>query len=164
MSTQPTSPRQSIPIDSRRSGPAVTISNQMVRLLARYVGRGPTKARTTLAQNLVVVTFGETMTRAELNLVAAGKAEAVASMRRVFQATMREEAESLIEETLGRTVTAYLADIDTDANVALVAFVLSSRDGAIGEDASRDGATGGDASRDGATGGDASRDGGDPLL
>jgi uncharacterized protein YbcI len=99
----------------------------MVRLLARYVGRGPTKARTTLRQNLVVVTFGDTMTRAELNLVAAGEAEAVARMRRVFQATMRDEAVRSIEEILGRTVIAYLADIDTSANIALVAFVLAPR-------------------------------------
>jgi uncharacterized protein YbcI len=97
----------------------------MVRLLARYVGRGPTKARTTLRQNLVVVTFGDTMTRAELNLVAAGEAEAVASMRRVFHLTMRDEAVRAIEEVLGRAVVAYLADIDTAANVALVAFVLA---------------------------------------
>jgi uncharacterized protein YbcI len=99
----------------------------MVRLLARYVGRGPTKARTTLSHNLIVVTFGETMTRAELNLVAAGEAEAVATMRRVFQATMRDEAVRMIERIMGRTVIAYLADIDTTADIALVAFVLAPR-------------------------------------
>ena len=96
----------------------------MVRLLARYVGRGPTKARTMLSPNLVVVTFGDTLTRAEENLVAAGEAEAVVSMRRVFHTTMRGEAVQIIEEILGRTVSAYLADIDTTANVALFAFVL----------------------------------------
>lgn len=124
MSSQAPSP-ENAPHDPRPEGAAVTISNQIVRLLVRYVGRGPTKARTTLSQNLVVVTFADTMTRAELNLVAAGAAEAVASMRRVFQATMREEAVRSIEEILGRTVTAYLADIDTSANIALMAFVLA---------------------------------------
>jgi uncharacterized protein YbcI len=122
-----TSLPQNAPHETRPYSPALTISNEMVRLLARYVGRGPTKARTTLSQNLVVVTFGDTMTRAELNLVAAGEAEAVAAMRRVFQATMREEAVRTIEEVLGRAVIAYLADIDTSANIALVAFVLAAR-------------------------------------
>lgn len=126
MPSQAPSP-QNAPHDPRASSPAVAISNQLVRLLAHYVGRGPTKARATLSQNLVVVTFGDTMTRAELNLVAAGEAEAVASMRRVFQAAMREEAVRGVEETLGRTVIAYLADIDTSANIALVAFVLAPR-------------------------------------
>jgi uncharacterized protein YbcI len=124
MSSQASTP-QSVPRDARPYGVAVTISNQLVRLLARHVGRGPTKARTTLAPNLVVVTFGDTMTRAEQNLVAAGHAEAVAAMRRVFQATMREEMVRTIEEVLGRTVIAYLADIDTAANIAMVAFVLA---------------------------------------
>jgi uncharacterized protein YbcI len=110
----------------------VNIANQMVRLLARYVGRGPTKARTTLNQDLVVVTFGDTMTRAEENLVAAGQAEAVASMRHVFHVTMREEAVRTIEEILGRSVIAYLADIDTSANIALVAFVLAPPSGVDG--------------------------------
>ena len=125
MASQQTSPSRNRPEDGRAYSPTVTISNHMVRLLARYVGRGPTKARTTLANNLVVVTFGETMTRAEENLVAAGEGEAVASMRRVFKATMRNEAVGIIEETLARPVIAYLADIDTTANIALIAFVLA---------------------------------------
>lgn len=126
MSSQQTPPHDR-PRDSRQFGPSVAISNQMVRLLARYVGRGPTKARTTLNQNLVVVTFGDTLTRAEENLVAAGEAESVSSMRRVFTTTMRDEAVQIIEEILGRTVTAFLADIDPGANVAMVAFVLDPR-------------------------------------
>jgi uncharacterized protein YbcI len=129
MTSQPTTSAHDRPPASRPVGPGVTISNQMVRLLARYVGRGPTKARTTLAQNLVVVTFGETMTRAEENLVAAGEAEAVSSMRRVFHATMRDEAVQMIEETVGRKVISYLADIDTQANIALVAFMLAPHNG-----------------------------------
>jgi uncharacterized protein YbcI len=132
--TSHTASPQDAPREPRPYGPTVTISNQMVRLLARYVGRGPTKARTTLSHNLVAVTFGDTMTRAEQNLVAAGEAEAVAAMRRVFQATMREEAVRTIEEILGRSVIAYLSDIDTDANVALVAFVLAPRVDGAGPD------------------------------
>jgi uncharacterized protein YbcI len=127
MTSEQTSPHDR-PQDPRQYGPAVAISNQMVRLLARYVGRGPTKARTTLDQNLVTVTFGDTLTRAEENLVAAGEAEAVFSMRRVFHTTMRDEAVEIIEEILGRAVVAFLADIDTGANIAIFAFVLAPRD------------------------------------
>src|SRR5206468_3671214 len=119
-SSQQTSPRNR-PQDPRQFGAALTISNQMVRLLAQYVGRGPTKARTTLNQNLVVVTFGDTLTRAEENLVAAGEAEAVVSMRRVFHNTMRDEAVQIVEEISGRAVAAFLADIDTGADIAILA-------------------------------------------
>jgi uncharacterized protein YbcI len=70
------------------------------------------------------------MTRAEQNLVAAGETEAVSSMRRVFHAAMRDEATQIIEEVVDRNVIAYLADIDTAANIALVAFVLAPLPGA----------------------------------
>ena len=110
--------------EQRTFSPAVAISNHMVRLVASWVGRGPTKARTTLNPNLVVVTFGDTMTRAEGNLVAAGEAAAVRGMRRIFHTRMREEAVSGVEGVLGRKVVAYMSDIDTEANVAMMAFLL----------------------------------------
>jgi uncharacterized protein YbcI len=103
------------------------MSNQMVRLFARYFGRGPTKARTTLNTNIAVVTMADTMTRAEQNLVAAGEAEAVRAMRRTLQRTMREEAVTAVEDIVDRRVIAYMADIDTEANIAIVAFVLEAQ-------------------------------------
>lgn len=113
------------PLAEQRSfSPAVAISNQLVRLLATYVGRGPTKARTTINNNLVMILFGDTMTRAERTLVAAGEAEAVCSIRRILQTVMRRDAVRAVEEILCRRVIAYMADIDTDANMAIAAFVL----------------------------------------
>jgi uncharacterized protein YbcI len=104
--------------------PSVAISNRMVRLLASYMGRGPTRARTTLATNLVVVVFGDAMTRAERNLVAAGEPEAVVSMRRVLHGRMRGEAIVAVEEIVGAKVIACLSDIDTEADIAVLAFAL----------------------------------------
>jgi uncharacterized protein YbcI len=106
---------------------AAQISREMVRLMSRYTGRGPTKARTTVNTNLVVVIFEDTLTRGELNLVAAGQGESVASMRRKFQALMRADAIAVVEELTGRRVTAMLADIDPDVNVAAELFVLERR-------------------------------------
>jgi uncharacterized protein YbcI len=113
---------------SVRSGaPALAISNEMVRLLSRYTGRGPTKARTTLNSNIVVVAFEDTLTKGEQNLVAAGQQEAVLTMRRTFHQIMREEAGSKVQEILGRRVVACLSDIDPAANVAAMVFVLDTR-------------------------------------
>jgi uncharacterized protein YbcI len=116
-----------VPVAQRPFSTAAAISNQLVRLFARYFGRGPTKARTTLNTNVALVTLADTMTRAEENLVAAGDAEAVRSMRRTLQRTMRQEAVEAVEQLLGRRVTAYMADIDTDANIAVVVFILEAR-------------------------------------
>ena len=77
---------------ARTASPAMAISHHMVRLMATYVGRGPTNARTTLSADMALVTCGQTMSRSEHNLVGAGEAYAVRAMRQVFHRSMREEA------------------------------------------------------------------------
>jgi uncharacterized protein YbcI len=113
---------------------AAEISRQMVRLLSRYTGRGPTRARTTLNTNLAVTVFHEALTKAELNLAAAGQTEAVHHMRRTFQALMREQAIDVIEQTTGRVVVAHLSDVDPEANIAAELFIFEPvpEDGIVG--------------------------------
>ena len=53
----------------------VAISNAIVGLLREYTGRGPTKARTTLRDNLVVVLLEQTLTKGEQVLVEKGRGE-----------------------------------------------------------------------------------------
>ena len=119
--------RTTVRAEHRSQSPAALISNRMVRLMANYVGRGPTKARTTLNTNVAVVVFADTMTRAEQNLAAAGQADAVRSMRQTLHRSMREEAVAAVEEIIGRRVLAYMADIDTEADAASVVFTLEPR-------------------------------------
>lgn len=127
-------------IRSERGLLAADISRQMVRLLSRYTGRGPTRARTTLNTNLAVTVFHEALTKAELNLAAAGHTEAVHQMRRTFQAMMRDHAIEIVERTTGRVVVAHLSDIDPDANIAAEVFILEPRpeDGVAGTDSGQD--------------------------
>ena len=103
---------------------AADISRQMVQLLSRYTGRGPTRARTTLNKNVAVTVFHHALTKAELNLTAAGQTEAVHHMRRTFQSLMREQAIEAVEQTTGRVVLAHLSDIDPDANIAAEVFIF----------------------------------------
>ena len=104
--------------------PAATIADRMVQLTHQYTGRGPTKARTTLNTNLVVVLFQDTLTKGEQNLVAAGQLEAVHSMRRTFSEVMGPEAIALVGDVLQREVVAFMSDMDPKANVAVMVFVL----------------------------------------
>jgi uncharacterized protein YbcI len=103
---------------------AAQISTRLVKLLALYTGRGPTKARTTIDQNVIVVVAEDALTRAEMNLTAAGQAGSVAEVRRRFASIMRADAIAMIEELTNRSVRAYLSDISPDANVATHVFVL----------------------------------------
>jgi uncharacterized protein YbcI len=105
----------------------MAISNRMVRMIAEYLGRGPTRVRTTLTTNIAVVTLGEPMTRGEQHLVAAGESGAVHSMRDTFHRSMREEAMRAVAEITGKSVIAYLADLDTESNIGMIAFVFERR-------------------------------------
>jgi uncharacterized protein YbcI len=100
------------------------ISTRMVKLLSFYTGRGPTKARTTIDTNVVVVVTDDALTTAERNLAEAGESESVVQMRRRFHKVMYSDAVALIEELTGRTVRVFLSDVAPEENVAVHVFVL----------------------------------------
>jgi uncharacterized protein YbcI len=116
--------RDHLEAPTRHTDPALVISNHMARLMATYVGRGPAEARTTLNTNVALVALRQTMSRSEHNLVAAGEADSVRTMRQTFHRSMREDAVVGVEAVLDRRVTAFLSDIDTDADIAVVVFVF----------------------------------------
>ena len=108
---------------------AAAISNMVVRTMSEYTGRGPTKARTHLSDDVVAVVLQDTLTKGERSLVADGLEELVLSMRKAFQSTMRHDLVSGIEEILGRRVVAFFSDNHIDPDVAVEVFLLAS-DGA----------------------------------
>ena len=100
------------------------ISNGVVGIVREYTGRGPTKARTTITDELVVVVMGESLLKAEKTLVAAGDPHSVITTRRKFQATMRSDFIDLVEGALGRRVLAFLSDHHINPDIAVEVFVL----------------------------------------
>src|ERR1700750_2799254 len=87
------------------------ISKEIVRLQAEYYGKGPTKAKTYISDDLVVVVLEETFTRAEKTLAQGGEGEAIQHIRRRFQQQMAEAFTSVVEQATGRKVRACLSDI-----------------------------------------------------
>ena len=57
------------------------ISNDIVRLVREYTGRGPTTARTTIRDNVVVVMLEDSLTKGEQSLVLKGRPEKVLEIR-----------------------------------------------------------------------------------
>jgi uncharacterized protein YbcI len=107
--------------------PAAQIARGMVKLLSEYTGRGPTRARTTVNTNMVAVVFQDTLTKAEVNLAAAGQFESVHRMRRIFHELMREQACTMVAQVTGRQVVSFLSDVDPEANVSAAVFLLEAR-------------------------------------
>src|SRR5579884_402857 len=54
---------------------AMAISNRVVSLISEYIGRGPTRARTYVHDDLISVVVRDTLTKGEQLLVASGKSE-----------------------------------------------------------------------------------------
>jgi uncharacterized protein YbcI len=102
-----------------------TISREMVRLQAEYYGKGPTKAKTYIVDDLVVVVLEETFTRAEKTLAERGEREAIQHIRRRFQQQMAESFTSLVEQATGRKVRVFLSETDVDSDVSVETFLLA---------------------------------------
>jgi len=102
-----------------------TISREIVRLQAEYYGKGPTKAKTYVFDDLVVVVLEETFTRAEKTLVQRGEADAIQHIRRRFQQQMAEEFTSVVEQATGRSVRAFLSETNIEQDVSVETFLLS---------------------------------------
>ena len=103
---------------------AVAISNAAVQLTREYTGRGPTKAKTTITDDLVVIVMRDTMLKAEKTLAEHGEAQTVVDVRRRFQDAMREDYVATVEEATGRRVLAFLSDNHIDPDLAVEIFVL----------------------------------------
>jgi uncharacterized protein YbcI len=103
---------------------AARISAQMVQLALRHLGRGPTRARTSINANFVLVVLDDVLTRTEKNLVEAGERELIRRQRQVFAELMRGDAIEIVQEAIGRRVRSLLSDIDPDCGVSALVFLL----------------------------------------
>jgi uncharacterized protein YbcI len=115
------------------------ISNSMVSLLHRYTGRGPTRAHTTIGENIIVCVLGATLTKGEQSLVQDGKAEVVLHSRRAFQDTIQRDAISAVEELSGRRVVAFMSNNHIDPDLAVEVFILEPERSDLLEDQRVDG-------------------------
>ena len=100
------------------------ISNAIVGLLRDYTGRGPTRARTTIRDNVVLVMLEQTLTKGEQSLVRIGRAEKVMDIRHEFQEAMREESSAIVGELTGCTVIAMLSANHIDPDLGAEIYVL----------------------------------------
>jgi uncharacterized protein YbcI len=80
------------------------ISTEIVRLQAEYYGKGPTKAKTYITEDLVVVVLEESFTRAEKTLAGRGERDVIQHIRRRFQQQMADSFTSVVEQATGRKV------------------------------------------------------------
>lgn len=113
-------------LDERLSAGALNaaLANEVGKLIADFTGRGATRSRAFIQQDLVVCLFEDGATRAERNLVAAGKSELVRIQRDALQRAMGPLLISAVERLTSRKVRTFLSGMDEDGASAIEAFVL----------------------------------------
>jgi uncharacterized protein YbcI len=103
---------------------AAAISNALVQLHRHRYGKGPTKAKTYLLDDLVVCVLGGGALRVEETLRDRGAEDVVHQVRRTFQNALEHEFRAIIERETGRRVRTFLSQFDPEDNVGAEIFFL----------------------------------------
>ena len=101
------------------------LSNAVVRIVHEYTGRGPTRARASIRDDVVAVLLQETLLKAEHSLIEDGKGDLVVEMRRSFQQTMRKDLIAAVEMITERKVIAFMSDSQLEPDFSIEVFVLA---------------------------------------
>src|SRR5262245_100880 len=97
-------------VDAHPQGTTLAnISRRMVVLHKEFYGKGPTKARTYLQDDVVLVLLRGGYTRVEETLMRDGRYDAVQRQRDAFQQVMHDRFVEVIESELGRRVNAFMS-------------------------------------------------------
>src|ERR1700693_651624 len=74
--TRPRMRLKGVRMDQQRENqsPSAKIATSVVQVMQAYTGRGPTKAKTTINEDLVTVVLADTLTNGERSLVESGRA------------------------------------------------------------------------------------------
>jgi uncharacterized protein YbcI len=109
---------------TERGALMAAISNTIVGLHKRYFGKGPTKARSYLLDDMVVCVLRGGMTRVEQTLIDSGRADLVTKQRHEFQEAVHHEFVSAVETLVGKRVLAFMSASSPEPDVNIEIFLL----------------------------------------
>jgi uncharacterized protein YbcI len=105
------------------------IAAAMVGLYKEHFGKGPTRCRTYVHPELVIVVLGGGYSAAEQTMLEAGKWYEVREARQLWQDSMQANFVNAIEELTGRQVEAFMSANRQDPDVSVEMFVLETEHG-----------------------------------
>lgn len=106
---------------------AEQISTRFVQLIKEHGDRGPTKCRTYIDDDLVIVLMRGGFSRLENTLFEDGKWLDVRTTRQTFQDTMEGRLTETIESLTGREVCAFMSASHQRPDMQIEMFVLDRR-------------------------------------
>lgn len=100
------------------------ISNEMVRVMKEYFGRGPTSAKSYMLDDLLVVVMRDGMTTAERTMLKFGRSDVVRHFRQEFENEMADRLTGAVEKLTGRTVVTYQSQVMFEPNTVVELFLF----------------------------------------
>jgi uncharacterized protein YbcI len=101
------------------------ISTRIVAIVRDHYGRGPTKAKTYVLDDLIVVVMrGSGFTPLEQTIMDDGGAERVVAMRHDFQRLIGDRYRQAIEDLTGRKVVAFLSQAHVEPDITIEVFFM----------------------------------------
>jgi uncharacterized protein YbcI len=102
------------------------ISNAMVRTQKEFFGKGPTKAKSYLLDDMLFVVMRDGLTRAEETMLEFGHPDQVRAFRQLYQDEMTERLTGIVEDLTGRKVLTYQSQVLFGPNVTIEMFVFEN--------------------------------------
>jgi uncharacterized protein YbcI len=109
-----------------RGGPLLAaITNVIVAMLREHYGRGPTKAKTYVLDDIIVVVMrGSGFIPLEQTIMDSGEPELVIAMREDFQRVMASRFQRAIEELTGCKVVAFASRVQIEPDIMMEIFFV----------------------------------------
>lgn len=112
--------------ENRPDSRAAAISREVVGILKDAVGRGPTKAKSYIHDDSVVVLLREGHTKSEATMFEGGAERAVAQGRVDLSEMIRAPLTEVIERNVGRKVAGFMSSSQQNPDLLALVFVLET--------------------------------------
>jgi uncharacterized protein YbcI len=100
------------------------VTNAVVQLHSAHYGKGPTRSKSYLMDDLLICVMRDVLTTVERTLIEAGEHAKVRETRLAFQDAMRDRFTEAVEEIVGRRVLGFTSQVLLEEGVAIEFFVL----------------------------------------
>jgi uncharacterized protein YbcI len=104
------------------------VSRELVHALKLSYGKGPTKAKSYLCDDILLVVMQGGLLPAETTMVERGRDDLVREFRQQFENELAHAFTALVEEITGRKVLNYQSQIMFDPDMIFELFVLDGDD------------------------------------
>jgi uncharacterized protein YbcI len=140
MASRNGSSRHATPSDAHVPGSrlAAEITNAVVALHKAHVGRGPTRGRAYIQDDVITCVLRDGLTAAERTLVDLGQLDLVRRQREQLHDAMAAPLRETLEGLTHRNVVAVLGGVEPEADIFVTVFVLDGATGSAPDAAPRD--------------------------